>query len=1037
MFKRYQVKMIVANALPILLMTVIIGSLIFYFSSRALVKNLEESLIEIASQGAKIVEKEIDGNLKVIETIAGMESIKERTGSWEGKQRILEAEVKRNGFRRMSIADPDGYSQTSDGRILYVGDREYFIRAIQGQRYASDPLVSRIEDQLVTTYAVPIYNQGEVIGVLYATRNARDLSLMTEDIKLGVNGTSFITNSKGEIIAYEDWKLLYDVHMQPEKTRSNPKLTSILGLQKQITNSGKGIGEYTYEGEKKIAAFAPIHHTSWYLTVAAPKSQIFRNANLTLVFIMCTALVVLITLGIMGLQMKFLRRNLYKEQVKSRTAINTASLLIIGVSKEGKITGMNLQAQIKTGYRQEEVCGVKTLYDIVPESYRSSVEDTMKKINEGKRISSFELPIVTSENSLIYILWNASIHRDPYADSRQIEIIGIDMTERAEQEKKILAAHEELTALYEELSASEEELKQQFDELAYNQEQLRKSEERYSFVIEASDMGIWDHDMSAGFCFYSTKWYDICGLQPEDDTLNEEVWYEYIHPEDAGQVRNRMEAYLQKRTEVFDCEYRIRRRDGTLRWIRSIGKALWDRDGNPVRMAGSHTDITDKKEYENRIQHMAYYDALTGLYNRARFEEQAIALLNQRCDGAALFFIDIDNFKYVNDSFGHTFGDSLVVEVAKRITDIITEGSMAARLGGDEFAVFLPEVHDIMEVQAYADELLGVLNINFSTCGITLNISASIGIAVYPEHGRDFEELLKNADTAMYKAKESGKRNYAFFDQGMDIVVYERITLESNLRRAIENNEFVLYYQPLFDLKTRKLRGFEALIRWNHPVQGFMPPAKFIPLAEETELIIPIGVWTLKTACGFIKQFHDDECTDVYISVNVSVIQLLQDNFVDVVLEILQETGLNAEFLELEITETVLMECIESSLQKIMKVREKGVRVALDDFGTGYSSLTYLKQLPLTTLKIEKEFIHNIVKHKQDKDITESIIQLAHTMGLHVVAEGVETMEQLECLAKYDCDIIQGYLVGVPLPEEEAMKAERFFRIGDQSLAEK
>lgn len=1021
MFNKNRWIHVLLNAVTIISVTLIVGSLIYYFSSQSLISNLKDSLVEIASQGARSVEKDIEAHLNIIETVASMDIIKDPAVPWEDKRRILQSEVDRNKIKRMSIANVSGISQTNEGTQTYVGDRKYFIKALTGQKNASDPVISRIDNELSITFSVPIIFKNNIVGVLYATYNIEDLCKIAEEVKFGNSGTAFITNSSEELIAFEDRELLYATYTKQQWIESDPDFQSIKELQKQITFTKSGIGEYTYGAERRFAAYAPIKGTDWFLVVSAPKSHIFRNVYQFLIFAMCVVLLMVVVFVVMRVHMEYLRRTLGRERIKYRTAINTSKLLVIAIDPKGAILDINRHARIRTGLRVSEVIGKKNIFDLVPENSRDIAQQILCSIKDGEVMNGFEMPLMNKDGVPCHILWNVSVIKDKEDDGIQIEILGIDMTDRVEYEKKILATHDELTALYEELTASEEELKQQFGELAGNQDQLRRSEERYSFVIEASDMGIWDYDLLTGQRVYSPRWYEIFGMDPKKPGMNESEWnwYEHVHPDDSEKVRHIIEEHLENKTGYYECECRVKIANGKYKWIKAVGRTLWDLDGNPVRMAGSHTDITEEKEYENRIQRLAYYDGLTGLPNRVQLEEKASALIREGKCRAALFFIDIDNFKYVNDSFGHSFGDSLIIEMSNRITSITAAESLVARLGGDEMTVLMVDVRNVEQVKKFANELVNILNINCSTQGVTLNVSASIGIAMFPEDGESFEELLKNADTAMYRAKESGKRHYRFYNKEMNKAIYDRIMMESNLRRAINDNEFVLYYQPQYDVKEGTIHGFEALLRWNDPVNGFISPLRFVPLAEETELIIPIGKWVLKSACEFIVRMHRNGFEGLAISVNVSVIQLLQDDFVDNVLEILYETGMDPEYLELEITESILMECIESNLEKIERLRKERIRVALDDFGTGYSSLTYLKQLPITTLKIERAFVHNMVKCKEDRDITGAIITLAHLLGVGVVAEGVETWDQLACLEELHCDMIQGYLASTPLPEAE------------------
>lgn len=425
-----------------------------------------------------------------------------------------------------------------------------------------------------------------------------------------------------------------------------------------------------------------------------------------------------------------------------------------------------------------------------------------------------------------------------------------------------------------------------------------------------------------------------------------------------------------------------------------------------------------KLQYD-QIHKFAYNDSITKLPNRLSLQEKLTEILQTTCAKVAFVFIDLDNFKYINDSFGHFFGDAVLAEIGKRLSNTVDADSFVARLGGDEFAIVMTNVEILERLKEFARDLLLMLETSFKEKDISIHISGSIGIAIYPDHADGFEELLKNADTAMYKAKKQGKNQFVIFDQSMNLELFTKVTMESNLRTAVDNNELLLYYQPVYCLKTHKIRGFEALARWNSPVYGMVSPAVFIPLAEESGLISRIGKWVLQTACKFIRRLNDSRTEKLIISVNISVYQLTHDNFVDEVLNVLNENGLNTEYLELEITESILMEDVESNLEKIDTLKKYGIRVALDDFGTGYSSLTYLKKLPISILKLDKAFIDDIAVNKTDNDIVKSIIILANTLNLSVVAEGVEEKDQLDCLVEFGCDMIQGYYISKPLPENE------------------
>ncbi len=424
---------------------------------------------------------------------------------------------------------------------------------------------------------------------------------------------------------------------------------------------------------------------------------------------------------------------------------------------------------------------------------------------------------------------------------------------------------------------------------------------------------------------------------------------------------------------------------------------------------------------EEKLVYLAYHDVLTGLPNKLSLFEESKNIFNPKNGKTALLFIDIDNFKNVNDTMGHAFGDELIKSVSERLTSILEEKHSIYRLSGDEFIVVLKEIKKLDDVQRIAIDMLSRFTLEFEIEGSFLNISLSIGIAMYPEHGNSLEELLKYADIAMYKVKESGKKNYLLFNELMNELLVERVNMEKYLPKALKNEELELYYQPQYDLKSKQITGFEALLRWHSPELGKVSPVKFIKVAEDNRLIIPIGTWVLESACTFLKKLDQMGYQDYFISVNISIIQLLQTDFCELVYEILKKSEIAPRCLELEITESVLMESIESIGSELKRLHDWGIKIALDDFGKGYSSLNYLNQLPISTLKIDKSFI-DIILDEEENALPGQIVALGKCMGMSVVAEGVEKQEQLEYLEQYDCDKIQGYLFSRPIPEAEIIR---------------
>ncbi|HEX9986158.1 MAG TPA: EAL domain-containing protein [Thermoanaerobaculia bacterium] len=432
----------------------------------------------------------------------------------------------------------------------------------------------------------------------------------------------------------------------------------------------------------------------------------------------------------------------------------------------------------------------------------------------------------------------------------------------------------------------------------------------------------------------------------------------------------------------------------------------------------------------DEIEHLAYHDALTGLPNRPLFVDRLIVALAQAHRAQqklALFFLDLDRFKDINDSLGHSTGDALLKSVAERIRGCVREGDTVGRFGGDEFTLLIPRVESVDDAARMAQKITEALQLPFFIHDRELFVTTSIGVSLFPGDGHDPETLIRNADTAMYRAKEQGRDNYQLYAPAMNARALERLALENMLRKALSQNELVLHYQPLIDARTERIVGTEALVRWNHPEQGLLSPARFISVAELSGLIIPIGQWVLQTACRQIGEWNRLD-PGLTMSVNLSARQFAQPDLVQQVRAVLAETGIDPACLQLEITESNAMQNAESSMFTLRELRALGVKIAMDDFGTGYSSLNYLKRFPIDTLKLDQAFVHDITSDTADAAIVSAVIAMAHSLELTVVAEGVETAEQLEMLRQKDCDLIQGFYYSRPIPAgelEELLQRER------------
>lgn len=615
----------------------------------------------------------------------------------------------------------------------------------------------------------------------------------------------------------------------------------------------------------------------------------------------------------------------------------------------------------------------------------------------------------------------------------------IKAIKKAEQELKqgydaFSEANIKLEAANQRLAESQKELEEQYRQTLINQKKIQESEERYRLISEATNDALWQE--VNGVSIFSDRWYEITGYSKADLETAEDGWESFIHPEDRAAVRDSMLNHKSHQTPCYNCEYRFRRKDGKYIWIYARGKAYTDDKGELCNMAGSYTDITELKEYEHRLHHLAYHDQLTGLKNRFALNEKLNFLISLHSkEKFALLHIDVDNFKYINDTMGHKTGDTLLHKISERLMENRTYNSTVYRTGGDEFIVLVERYTRIEQLEKMAVNILKVFKPCFIFGNMNIFTTVSVGISTYPEHGDDADELLKNADIAVHKAKEAGRNRVVFFNTPMNEEMTERMIIEKHLRKALDNNEFELYYQPQLDISQGAISGFEALLRWKNSELGTVSPMKFISIAEATQLIIPIGEWVLKEACRFLSNLEKMGNKGFKISVNISMLQLLQDDFAHMVIDTIETAGLDPRQVELEITESILMESYEVIAGKLKLLRARGVGIALDDFGKGYSSLNYLKNLPITTLKVDKSFIDTISSSSKERSLTDLIVKMGRAMDLCVVAEGVETQEQMDYLIRHKCHKVQGYLIGKPIQEVDIIeKAQENFKTNYQEV---
>ncbi len=683
---------------------------------------------------------------------------------------------------------------------------------------------------------------------------------------------------------------------------------------------------------------------------------------------------------------KNMESSLKEAEVNYRSIVE-GSFMGIYIIQNGLFSYVNVQMAELFGYTQEEML-VKTVREIIlPEDYELVEENIRKRIEGEIKSIEYQFRGIKKDKSLIYIkvLGSKILYRGYPA------VIGtlIDITE-----------------------------------LKRNDEKLKMAEKVFENTIEgvvvtdADGLIQWVNPAFTKITGYSQS--EATGQNPRilkserhKDTFYRDMWNDL---ENKGQWQG----------EIWN-----RRKNGETypEWLTI--SAIKDETGKTVQYVSIFNDITERIQREERIKYQAYHDALTGLPNRALFHDRlSMALTHAHRNGemVAVMMLDLDQFKRINDTLGHPVGDRLLQEVGKRLITYLREGDTVSRLGGDEFALILEDIQSIENVIKVAQKILRKMETPVHINAHDLHISTSIGISLYPSDGQDVDTLLKHGDTAMYQAKQEGRNRYRFYTPEMNDKALQRLAMENELRKALEREEFLVYYQPKLDLSSGKVIGAEALVRWQHPQLGFLSPVEFIPLAEETGLIKPIGDFVLRTACLQNKRWQDKGLNKIDISVNLSAVQFQQKNLLQKVANCLAETGLDPSYLELEITESSAIQNPQVTVKTLKGFKKLGIQLSIDDFGTGYSSLGLLNQLPLDKLKIDKSFIRDITSDKDNQAIVLAIIAMSSNLGLKLVAEGVETREQMLYLKDHQCDQIQGYLISPPIPPEDF---ERFLSVDD------
>ncbi|HBG60605.1 MAG: hypothetical protein A2Y03_00845 [Omnitrophica WOR_2 bacterium GWF2_38_59] len=588
---------------------------------------------------------------------------------------------------------------------------------------------------------------------------------------------------------------------------------------------------------------------------------------------------------------------------------------------------------------------------------------------------------------------------------------------------KLMPFIEEVDSLYGQMAKEHTGKDAQIQELNKEIEALKLQLERYTISSLGSEEGLWDWNFDTNEIYYSKNWKKIIGYEDDDITGTPDEWFAKIHLNDVDRVKKVFSVNKKNPNSTVSTTYQILHSDGEYRWVTTKGTFLDNKDGRINRIVGSHKDITLQKVAEHQLLHDALHDNLTGLANRALFFDRLTFFIERakrvKDYKYAVVFMDLDRFKVINDSLGHLFGDQLLIQIAEILKKNMRGNDTIARLGGDEFTILLDNVEDIGDAIRFSKRIQREITTSFNIKGHDVFVTASIGIAISTPEIKRPEEILRNADISMYQAKAKGRSRHEVYRPEMHTTALNLFYLEKDLRNAIDNKEFELYFQPIISSESGKIVRLESLIRWNHPERGLVNPLSFIPLAEETGMIIDIGEWVLKQSCVESKKWQDLFNIDIGVSVNFSARQFQFQNIAKLIQKVSKDTNINLHNLEIEITETTAMKNIDYSVKVLNELKLLGLKISIDDFGIGYSSLSCINILPIDSIKIDRTFTRNIGGDTKNVIIVENLISMAHNLNLKVVAEGVETPEQLQFLMEKKCDELQGYLFSKPLSREK------------------
>jgi len=727
-------------------------------------------------------------------------------------------------------------------------------------------------------------------------------------------------------------------------------------VMKALTSLGDRQGPNEYRHRRKDGNIFDVEITSFEFMSAGRRSRLVIARDVT--------------------ERKRADEEVRRSEERYRELFENANDLVYTTDLQGTITSMNLAGERMTGFAREEVLGKGIETFVAPDHVHRGREAFERKLYGDAQSTFYELDILARDGHRIPIEVSTRLI---YHDGKPIGVQGIgrDITER------------------------------------------KANEARYRLLFERNLAGVYRTTPDGRILDCNDACARVFGYESREELIEAQASAFYFDPAE----RERLVARLREQNTISNHELRLRRHDGSEVWVLENINLLHGRTPEEDVLEGTIIDITDRRHAQEQIEYQAYHDSLTGLPNRLLFRDRInVALAHAKRHGhiAAVMFLDLDQFKLVNDTLGHTVGDRLLQAIGSRLVNCVRAEDTVARMGGDEFTILLYDLADRNATSTVAQKVLDAVRHPVALGEHELFVTTSIGIAIFPDEGEDAESLLKNADRAMYRAKELGRDNYQYASSAR---FDSRLLIERSLHHALERNEFVVHYQPMVEIASGRLVGAEALVRWNHPEQGLIQPDEFIHAAEESALIIPLGEWVLGTACRQMKEWHDAGHDWLRVAVNLSPRQFANHELPDAVERVLKETGFPARNLDLEITESTAMQNVELSLTILSRLKEMGIRISIDDFGTGYSSLSYLKRFPIDTVKIDQDFVKDLTADANDTAIISAVISMARALNLRVIAEGVETEEQLAFLRREQCAEMQGFLYSRPLSPEEFERA--------------